>query len=106
MILIGRANLKDALFYPPAVYVCAHSKVEELNRILMRKKKRREIFRWSGGGKVPDQKNSTFRDTGVREVAGLPGKNVGGNIPAAGERRGWVMEGLVCNVKELMLLIL
>lgn len=42
----------------------------------------------------------------MREVAGLPGKNVGGNIPAAGEGRGWVMDSLVCNVKELMLLIL
>lgn len=42
----------------------------------------------------------------MKEVAGLPGKNVGGNIPAAGEKRGWAMEGLICNAKELMLLIL
>lgn len=54
MILIGRANLKDALVYPPAVCLCPF-KGEELSRILMGKKKRREIFRWSGEGKVPDQ---------------------------------------------------
>lgn len=51
-------------------------------------------------------KRIALSGTRVREVAGLPGKNVGGNIPAAGKRRGWVMEGLVCNAKELMLLIL
>lgn len=46
MILIGRANLKDALFYPSAVYVCAHSKVEELSKILMG---RRKEGKFSGG---------------------------------------------------------
>lgn len=47
MILIGRANLKDALFYPAAVYVCAHSKLEDLSRVLMGK--RTKEGRFSGG---------------------------------------------------------
>lgn len=47
MILIGRANLKDALFYPPAMYVCAHSKLEDLSRILMGKRRKEGEF--SGG---------------------------------------------------------